>query len=267
MLAHRYDKYSDKINFPCAAQPKLDGHRCIAVVKEGKCELFSRQRKPITGVPHIIKAIEELVETDTILDGELYSHDYKDGFEELTGFIRSKDPKEGHEVVQYHVYDIVNTDMSFELRNEHLEDIINTLDSHLQLVPTVLVSDEDAALTEFRHFRNEGYEGLMLRNLDSLYVGKRSYDLQKVKEFDDAEFEIVGVKEGKGKMKGHAIFECVTETSERFDVKMKGSMDKLKEIWENKDSYIGKTLTVMFQERTKNEIPRFPVGLRLREGE
>jgi hypothetical protein len=65
-------------------------------------------------------------------------------------------------------------------------------------------------------------------------------------------------------MKGHAIFECVTETSERFDVKMKGSMDKLKEIWENKDSYIGKTLTVMFQERTKNGIPRFPVGLRLR---
>ena len=30
----------------------------------------------------------------------------------------------------------------------------------------------------------------MVRNADGLYVNKRSYDLQKIKEFDDREFEI-----------------------------------------------------------------------------
>lgn len=281
MLAHRYDKYPDKITFPCFEQPKLDGHRCTAIVKEGKCKLFSRQRKPITGVPHIIEAIEALGLANITFDGELYNHDYKDKFEELTGFIRSKDPKEGYEVVQYHMYDLIDLEMPFEERNHNLEVILEGLEADtntLKYVDTRLVNNDDEALTYFREFRNDGYEGAILRNKDSLYVGKRSYDLQKVKEFDDAEFLITDVKEGRGKMKGHAIFTCivldtdvdlvtntVTAESQTFDVKMKGSMDKLKEIFENAEEYKGQFLTVMFQEYTKNGIPRFPVGLRLRK--
>lgn len=276
MLAHRYDKYPDKITFPCYIQPKLDGHRCIAVVWDSETvKLYSRQRKPITGLPHIEKALGALYNPEDldravplILDGELYQHDYKDKFEELTGFIRSQEPKEGHEVVQYHMYDVVNHLDAFDERTQKLKALVyqEGVDSNiLKFVNTEVVQDNEEALRLFRFFRNQGYEGAILRNSSALYEGKRSYNLQKVKEFDDAEFLISDVKEGRGKMKGHAIFTCQVENGETFDVKMKGSMDKLKEIYENAEEYKGKYLTVMFQEYTKNGIPRFPVGLRLRE--
>lgn len=269
MLAHRYDKHPHKINFPCFTQPKLDGHRCLAVFKDNKCTLFSRTRNVITGVPHINQAIEALlkdVEGTTVLDGELYNHDYKSKFEELTGFIRSQTPKEGHEVVQYHLYDLI-ADVDFESRNLVLNEMKKELgnDGCIRFVDTHEVTIDDV-VPYFRKFREAGYEGGMLRNKAGKYSHKRSYDLLKVKEFDDSEFTIVEVGEGRGKLKGHAIFECVIEDGEtRFEAKLKGPQEKLAEIYQNKDQYLGKLLTVQFQGRTKNNIPRFPVGVRVRQ--
>ena len=71
--------------------------------------------------------------------------------------------------------------------------------------------------------------------------------------------------EGRGKLKGHAIFTCVTQDGTEFDVKMKGELTELQEIFQNFDQYLGRDLTVVYQGFTKNGIPRFPVGLRLRE--
>lgn len=278
MLAHRYDKSPEKIEFPCYTQPKLDGHRCIAVIKHRECKLYSRKREEITGLPHINEFLANHFRThlsgdlSLILDGELYNHDYKDRFEELSGFIRSKEPKEGHEAVQYHVYDVVN-EGSFQERLRHLSNIRESIGENpvVKTVETHLV-EQDQVTEFFKYFLSQGFEGAMLRNLGGLYVGKRSYDLQKVKEFEDAEFKICGVTEGRGKLAGHAIFSCALraedmsqESYDSFDVKLKGDTARLKEIFENQDAYIGKLLTVQFQGRTKNGIPRFPVGLRLRE--
>jgi DNA ligase-1 len=35
MLAHKFSEHGDKLKYPCYVQPKLDGHRCLAVV-DGK---------------------------------------------------------------------------------------------------------------------------------------------------------------------------------------------------------------------------------------
>ena len=48
---------------------------------------------------HIQRAIESLGISDIVLDGELYNHDYRDKFEELTSFIRDAKVKPGAEVV------------------------------------------------------------------------------------------------------------------------------------------------------------------------
>jgi DNA ligase-1 len=139
------------------------------------------------------------------------------------------------------------------------------LDRSLVLVDTQTVSQEDVTQA-FKQYRSLGYEGAMLRDPESLYVGDRSYGLLKVKEFDDSEFKIVNVNEGRGKLKGHAIFECITEDgAEKFEAKLKGETSHLKTIFENPQDYIGKSLTVQYQGRTKNHIPRFPVGLRVRQ--
>ena len=53
-----------------------------------------------------------------------------------------------------------------------------------------------------KEVEGEGGEGLMLRRPGSLYEGKRSGTLLKVKSFFDAEAEVVGYEAGKGKHKG-----------------------------------------------------------------
>jgi DNA ligase-1 len=265
MLAKRFDEHGDKVVYPAYVQPKLDGHRCIAIVdKNGHCTLWSRTRKPITGLPHIVKAIENSGAKYTVLDGELYNHKYKSNFEELTSFIRNPEPKEGHEVVEYHIYDIAVNTLSFKERLAELYKL--SVYSPLVLVQTQKVVDEEELMIMFENFLSQGYEGAMVRNMAGKYVNKRSTDLLKIKEFQDAEFKIVDVEEGRGKLAGKAIFVCANEQGTKFKAKMKGDQDELAKYWKKPSLAIGRMLTVQFQGLTgKNGVPRFPVGLRFRD--
>lgn len=272
MLAHSFDKQGHKITFPAYVQPKLDGHRCIAIVQDGKATLWSRTRKPITGVPHIARELERTFPNEiVIMDGELYNHDYKDNFEALTSFIRQETPKPGHEVVQYWVYDLVGAG-SFGERNESLESVKDRFDArdhngvrHTFIVATNKVDTEEDMMSAFAIYLDNGFEGLMVRNSGGNYKNKRSYDLQKVKVMQDAEFEIIDITEGRGKMAGKAMFHVVTSDGKEFRVKMKGTLDSLAHYLDNKDDYIGRELTVKYQNLSSDGIPRFPIGERIRE--
>lgn len=266
MLAKSYADHAAKIRFPAFTQPKLDGHRCIAMLRDGLWTLWSRTRKPITGVPHIINALTiSGIGGEMTLDGELYNHDYRDRFEELTSFIKRTDPKPGHEAVQYHVYDVVE-DAPFNDRLADLDSLRQNTDEPIVVVETFEVADEDAAMNAFAMFVDQGYEGAILRNYASPYVHKRSFDLQKVKTMADAEYEIVSVEEGRGKLAGKGIFVCKTVDGATFSVKMKGALDSLAVFLSHADDYTGKMLTVQYQGITNdNKVPRFPIGLRIRE--
>lgn len=265
-----------RIIYPAAAQPKLDGHRCDAKLVNGKCELWSRGHKLITGVPHINAALEAMFPGMTLdLDGELYNHEYHDNFEELSGFIRSVEPKPGYEVVQYHIYDVINLPVgvcaapTFAERWKWASENVKPNGS-IVLVQTHIVLSHEDAIALFESFLEMGYEGLMLRNTAGLYKGSRSFDLQKVKIFDDAEFVIAAVKEGRGKMKGKAVFCCLRRLPEggdvEFDAKLKGKLSDLRKYWENAPQYVGEKLTVGFQGFYKSSgKPRFPVALRLKD--
>src|ERR1035437_5035917 len=81
MLAHKFSEQSEKIIFPAFVQPKYDGTRAIGIRVNGVWGLWSRTRKPINSVPHIIAALNEYSKNggeDHIFDGELYNHNYKD---------------------------------------------------------------------------------------------------------------------------------------------------------------------------------------------
>jgi DNA ligase-1 len=267
MLAKSFDDDGHKITFPAFVQPKLDGHRCIAIIQDGECTLWSRTRKRITGVPHIARQLEAHFahRTDTlVLDGELYNHDYKENFEDLSSFIRSATPKPGHEVVEYWVYDVVDLEAPFANRALLLADLGLGGTRSVKEVPTATVSDKDEMIRVFGVYVEAGFEGLMVRNSAGKYKQSRSADLQKVKLFQDAEFEVIDVEEGKGKMAGKAIFVLRTETGETFNAKMVGALDKLAEYFINKDKYIGKQMTVKFQGMTNGNVPRFPVAMRFR---
>src|SRR5262245_6104904 len=53
-------------------EPKFDGFRTIAHVKDAKTRIFSRTPKEMTGkVPHVENVLTAYFPDDTILDGEL----------------------------------------------------------------------------------------------------------------------------------------------------------------------------------------------------
>ncbi len=110
-----------------------------------------------------------------------------------------------------------------------------------------------------------GFEGAMVRNAKGRYKNGRSYDLQKVKVFQDAEFEIVDVVAGKGKMSDKGVFVCKTDEGKEFKAKMIGSLDDLCKYLDDKDAYIGRMLTVKYQKLSAENIPVFGVAMRLRE--
>ena len=273
MLAHKFADHGHKTKFPCYVQPKLDGIRCIAIVKDGKCTLWSRTRKAITGVPHIQRELEMRFKQDVILDGELYNHDLKKDFEKIVSMVRQEKPADGHEIVQYHIYDVVQ-DKTYEFRwkwiyNQFEHISVYSKDDPLRMVNSFNAQTEEDVNHWFGVFTKEGYEGCMVRNADGKYVNKRSYDLLKVKEFEDAEFEICGIDEGRGKLSGHVgAFRCITSDGKEFLAKMAGETERLRDYFQDHSLWQGKKLTVKYQGLTgANGVPRFPVGVSIRDYE
>lgn len=275
MLAEKYRDHAKKIAWPCFGQLKLNGHRCIAIIdSKGKATLWSRKRNQIFSVPHIVAALEASVANDTVLDGELYDHAYvqKHGLEAFNHLVKRDTPTEGHEVVKYNIYDAPLLDEDQIHRFAYIgRQLPNNVEEPLVLVETRALNNHDEAMAFLEKAMDDGYEGIMLRNYNGMYKSHptgRSYDLLKLKgkgnKCDDAEFKVVGVKEGKGKMAGKAVFMCVTDKGVPFDAKMVGPIEKLKQYWDNPALIVGKMVTVEFQGFSNKGKPWFPRVLQLR---
>ena len=105
-----------------------------------------------------------------------------------------------------------------------------------------------------------GYEGSIIR-LNRVYECKRSYNLQKFKDFSDKEATIIDHVEGKGKRAGTlGKFIMRDEAGIEFGCPPgKGfTHADLRVILENINHYIGKTATFTYFERTKANSYRHP---------
>jgi DNA ligase-1 len=264
MLAHRFSDHGHKITYPCYVQPKLNGHRCLAVIDNGVAKLYSRTRKPITSCPHIVAELQAIFPAGHHeLDGELYNHDYKDKFEDLASLIRQEVPAEDCTEIQYHVYD-KKMDGGFQDRVDRLFcDLAGTF-KYVRCTYSTYVDSQDELMDQFDSFLQGGYEGAMARNTQGKYVGKRSYDLQKIKEFLDDDYPIIGINEGRGSYAGCGIFVCSLPNGETVDVKMRGPKERLKDFLNDHNLWKGKVLVVKYQYISKYGKPIFPVGERFK---
>ena len=175
-----------------------------------------------------------------------------------------KKHRDDTDLLEYHIYDIpTRSSVGFESR--FVQRSQSVFDNLIKAVPTHQVQDLDQLNSYEEHYVSLGYEGIVVRNAQGAYKFKhRSYDLQKVKRFEDAEFVITGGKQGVGRATGQVIFTCTNEDGLEFDVRPTGTDEVRKNMWTKLDEYIGQHLTVKFQGRTQDNLPRFPVGLSLR---
>lgn len=270
MLALEHKKAKHKLRFPCIIQRKYNGIRCIAVYdpKTGKVTLWTRKCERITSMPHVVAALEKLLADRTepiALDGELYLHGMR--LQDIASYVRQKTkPKEGHERIQYHIYDLPLHPGTNELRDFQRMNLLMGAGHPLVWAPSGLVHDLESADKLHDEWVQEGYEGAILRNLNGLYrAGYRSPDLQKYKKFDTGEFLIIGVKEGRGKFEGLAIFECRTPEGAEFDCCAPGTLEERAEYFDQK--YVGKKLTIKFFGWTQEGKPFHPVPEAVRDYE
>lgn len=266
MLAHKFTDHKGKVNFPVYVQPKLNGMRMLFDGDIG----WSRGNKEV--IPEVIQHLQydDVKKYDTILDGELMLPNNV-LLQESMKAIKKYRPELSPELV-YWVYDIVNEKLTFGERNTLIEemfggdDVWDTPPVNFRRVPTYLCNNEAEVLKYHKQFVNDGFEGTMIRDRLSTYeIGKRSYSLLKLKDFQDAEYRIVNVIDGDGSDSGLAIFELETPTGQKFNCRPEGSQENRAELYKNRKELVGLFLTVRYFELSKDGVPIFPVGVGIRD--
>lgn len=259
MLAHKYRDKSHKIVWPAFIQPKLDGNRMI----------FDGENAQTRGGKPFIDKVIEHVKFDTkgyIIDGELMLPGNVP-LQTTMSAIKKYGPLSP--TLIYHVYDIVDENLTFEERFEILKELVKNAPENVELVETWKAHSETDMEICHQRWVLVGYEGTIIRNAKGKYtINQRSDNLQKHKDFIEEEFKIIGVGEGEGLYKGCAIFKCVTKEGGEFDSNPEGTIEYKKEVYKNRKDYIGKWLTVRYFNKSLDNKPLFNVGVCIRdEGE
>ena len=222
-------------------------------------------------IPEVVSHL--LFDTGNIItDGELMLPHLQHSFQDTMKAVKKSRP-ETDGLLEYHIYDCYLPDepnADLIRRREVVLDIFAHTPHRVIPVVTELVHD-DAEIADWHRFftsPEQGFEGTIIRTPGGVYTpGHRSVNLLKHKDFVDEEFIIVDTMDGKGKFEGAIMFKCVTADGREFDCGLRGSIDDRKVMFANREQYLGKLLTVKFQEKTEDGIPRFPVGISIRDSD
>lgn len=269
-LANKYADKKKKVNFEkdtWYASRKLDGCR-LNIVKEGDTvRALSRTGKPYTSLDVLTKLFER-IPGDFVLDGEVITKSGvdRDDFKSIVSQIKRKDYTIPDPI--FMIFDMYSPDVAygkvdsdiFSVRYHAMYDFVaanqEILRDHVLLVEQKKVMDE-AMLNEFSsQAAANGWEGLMIRK-DTIWEGKRTDNLLKIKEFHDGEFTITGYTLGDFRYKNEVLHNVLASV----DVDYKGykcsvgsgwSLDERLEYAKNPEALVGKTLKVKYFEETTN---------------
>ena len=279
----------DKINFPVYVSTKFDGIRALVI--DGV--VYSRSLKPIRN-----KYVQKLFGKPEYngMDGELVVGDVyaKDVFQKTTSGVMSED---GEPDVTFHVFDLWSIPtFDYEYRQRYLQEILLDEDKEYPSIVYAMIhlcKNIDDLTFFLEHERNVGGEGIICRSPSGIYKYGRSTPKEqlsiKLKFFSDSEFEVIGFEE-----RMHNTNEATTNElgyTERSSCKENlipmntlGSLvlkygdstfkcgtgfndEQRKEIWLNKDKYLGKLASIRYMSVGQAILPRCPSFVWFRSGD
>jgi len=270
---------------------KYDGIRCLAINKQA----ISRSGKVFRN-KYIQERMNELP-ADIIFDGELLIGSGTDNFSNNTKGIMTINSKLPELV--YIIFDIVDDESNALARYNKLVEMSDKLPSWCKIAPKTMTTQFSDYLDMYKRAISDGYEGVMIQKADGEYKHGRSTVKQrlliKTKEIKDEECVVVGFTEltenlnesieddlgykKKSTAKSNIIkknslgaFICEVCNSKNFEDGTRFkigtgiglTLKRRKEIWDNKDEYLGKIikykhLTVGAKDKPRN--PSF-IGFR-----
>lgn len=194
MLAETADAPFDNKNW--VFEVKWDGYRGIAMIKKGKVRLLSRNHISFNNKYPVI--VEELKSFghDAILDGELVVLDGngKPQFQLMQDFHKRKEGR-----LMYYVFDLLYLD-GYDLRATQLLERKQMLKKILNESDIIKYSDhiEEQGIQLYNTMKKRGYEGVVAKKSDSIYLAARSDRWLKIKNVQTDEAVICGFTQPTG---------------------------------------------------------------------
>lgn len=259
-------------------QYKINGVRCIVGAEQtndmfNPVRLTYRSREgtdwtsKLTWMDEVIlpaikdDLLDAMIEEGACLDGELYIPGYK--VNDINSFVKNEKLPQ-HLLLQYWCYDIAIDNMSYEARRKFKIDNISrlcytfdTYEQHLNnksklvLLPDITISNIADATRLRDKFISLGFEGLIVRDINSAYqFGARNLAMLKYKRIDDAKFKIVDVVP-EGIRTNLCKFVLKNDINDEL-FEATGNFDHSRQeyILKHKEDFIGKLATCEFRERS-----------------
>lgn len=282
-------------------EPKLDGVRALFCVTifEGAAAVtcFSRNGKVFENFGHIEQQIvdkaDQLRRKCTVMGHSLFEGFVLDGevignsFQELMRQARRKTDAQAEDSV-LNVFDVIplsdfraghwNAQLSKRMETlKAMRPIIDTMDN-VELLPHLMVDlDTAAGKDQLERYAkdnvNAGFEGIMIKNMDSPYQCKRSTDWMKWKPTITVDLEVIGVEEGTGRNAGRlgALVCSGMDDGKEISVNVgSGFSDTDRDsYWNDSNHIIGRTAEILCDVITQNQDGtyslRFPRFVRFRD--
>jgi ATP-dependent DNA ligase len=268
-------------------QWKLDGYRCVARLQSGgDVVLTTNSSKQYPWFASLRKSLKGFLGGKNYLDGldgEVYCHHLKDTdgkefsaeqrFSMIQGIcgVGRTEPHPLEDQICLYVFDLI--DLSGEIDQRARFKILRNLfkandggDGRVIRVKTDTVSYPEEIIKKHNDYLHDGYEGIIIRDRGLMYKNKyRALKLRKFKYFIDEEYKVVGIRKNEGVSKEHFVWRCKADNGEKFKARPTGTIEERNYYYDNYKDYVGRLLTVQFQEFSEDGKPRFPVAKGFRD--
>lgn len=290
MLAHDGANHESKIIGKKLVEPKLDGVRVLTVVdyESRTVAMYSRNGKDLVNFPHIVKAFEDNLDNfgrSYVFDGEVVSK----SFQSLMTMVHRKSDIEANDA-RLCLFDVVPLTefkagcsvMGQKRRSVFLRENFSKIFSDSGCIEIIPQKEFDLDVftdeIEFKDYNRqmvaEGFEGIMIKDPNGKWEGKRSVAWLKQKPFIEVSLVVTAVEEGTGRnvdKLGAIVCEGVDD-GKRIVVNCgSGFTDEQRaEFWEARDSLVGQVVEVRADAATRSQDSedtwslRFPRFLRFR---
>lgn len=293
MLAHDGANHESKITGRKLVEPKLDGVRVLTVLdyENRTVTMYSRNGQILENFPHIVQAFAQNLDNfarSYVFDGEVVSHSFQDLMRQVHR--KSNVQAEDARLALFDMIPLVEfrqgaSVMKQRQRRRLLEEFSGVFaDTGMIELVSQREFDLDSLVDEieFRDYNREtveqGYEGIMIKDPNGLWEGKRSTAWLKQKPYIEVSLTVTGVEEGTGRNAGRlgAVI-CEGEDNGKQIAVNCGSgfsdSDRT-ELWLARDSLLGQVVEVRADAVTQNQdgtyslrFPRFKTFRGFRKGE
>jgi DNA ligase-1 len=290
MLAHDGANHESKIVGKKLVEPKLDGVRCLTVVdfESRTVTMYTRNGKELSNFPHIVKAFEDNMNNfarSYVFDGEVVS----ESFQSLMTQVHRKSDVQAQDA-RLMLFDVIplvefkqgSSVMGQRRRSAFMRENFAKIFNECGCIEIVSQREFDLDIftdeIEFKDYNKEmveaGFEGIMIKDPEGKWEGKRSVAWLKQKPFIEVSLAVTAVEEGTGRnvdKLGAVVCEGVDD-GKRIVVNVgSGFTDEQRaEFWGAQDTLIGQVVEVRADAATRSQDSedvwslRFPRFLRFR---